>query len=116
MPRNLIVFCDGTWKEDNVDDNTPEITNIAKAYKELTQLNQFNEAGLFEALDGKPQVLYYGAGVGVGDRMDRMMGGLTGSGIEKNIQEAYQFLVNNYKSGDQIYLFGFSRGAYYSSN
>jgi hypothetical protein len=33
-------------------------------------------------------------------------------GISRNIQEAYRFLTNNYVEGDEVYLFGFSRGAY----
>lgn len=37
---------------------------------------------------------------------------LTAVGITDNIKQAYKFLATNYKPGDKIYLFGFSRGAY----
>jgi uncharacterized protein (DUF2235 family) len=40
------------------------------------------------------------------------MGGIAGLGIDKNIQDGYRFLSLNYVPGDEIYLFGFSRGAY----
>jgi uncharacterized protein (DUF2235 family) len=37
---------------------------------------------------------------------------LSGAGLAKNVRDAYRFLVYNYTSGDDIYFFGFSRGAY----
>jgi uncharacterized protein (DUF2235 family) len=40
------------------------------------------------------------------------MGGAAGVGIDQNIQDGYRFLSLNYVPGDEIYLFGFSRGAY----
>lgn len=63
--------------------------------------------------EGKPQVVYYQAGVGSqGGPLMRVAGGLTGSGIEDNIREAYSFLATNYLDKDEIFLIGFSRGAY----
>ena len=41
-----------------------------------------------------------------------MRGGAFGKGLDENIQDAYRFLVHNYAPGDEIFLFGFSRGAY----
>jgi uncharacterized protein (DUF2235 family) len=41
-----------------------------------------------------------------------LLGGITGAGIDKNIKDIYTFLILNYEPGDEIYLFGFSRGAY----
>ena len=40
------------------------------------------------------------------------MGLATGYGLDDNVLAAYAFLVHTYQAGDQIYLFGFSRGAY----
>ena len=48
----------------------------------------------------------------VGNRLDRWVGGASGKGISSNILQAYQFISNNFERGDQIYLFGFSWGAY----
>ena len=42
----------------------------------------------------------------------RVAGGLTGSGIKENIREAYSFLATNFIEGDEIFLLGFSRGAF----
>jgi uncharacterized protein (DUF2235 family) len=35
-----------------------------------------------------------------------------GAGLDENVCEAYNFIVNNYAPGDELFLFGFSRGAY----
>lgn len=73
------------------------------------------------ASDGHEQITYYDAGVGSMGRYagssntalalsDRIFGGL-GAGFEQNVEEAVHFLVLNYRAGDEIYVFGFSRGA-----
>lgn len=59
------------------------------------------------------QIAYYHDGVGSQDKKWlKIMGGVFGYGLKRTIKELYTFLVNNYEAGDQIYLFGFSRGAY----
>jgi uncharacterized protein (DUF2235 family) len=45
-------------------------------------------------------------------QLDAWVGGATGAGLVENVYNAYQFLVDNYNPGDEIFLFGFSRGAY----
>jgi hypothetical protein len=47
-----------------------------------------------------------------GGKLQKMLGGGLGLGLNQNIQSAYYWLARNYKPGDQIFLFGFSRGAY----
>jgi uncharacterized protein (DUF2235 family) len=49
--------------------------------------------------------------VGTG-RFDRIRGGALGMGLDGNIRQAYAWLINNYRSGDELFIFGFSRGAY----
>lgn len=62
---------------------------------------------------GVPQIVYYDEGVGTeGDQLDKITGGAMGDGIDLNIKQLYTFLVMNYIEGDEIYMFGFSRGAY----
>ena len=59
------------------------------------------------------QLKHYDEGVGSeGSWLRRMIGGATGDGIDDNILAAYKFISWNYEPGDEIYLFGFSRGAY----
>ena len=57
-----------------------------------------------------PQQVFYDWGIG--SYYDSLSGGMTGRGIVKNITDGYRYLVQNYSPGDEIYLFGFSRGAY----
>ena len=65
-----------------------------------------------QASDGTEQKVYYDRGVGTGDFIDRIFGGLFGIGLKHNVIEAYRFLSQHYCPGDEIWLFGFSRGAY----
>ncbi len=94
MNKRLIVCCDGTWQK--TDSLYP--TNVAKMIQAIPVTAE--------------NVVFYGEGVGTGDFADRILGGAFGWGLDKNIQDAYRFLSSNYAAGDQIYLFGFSRGAY----
>lgn len=94
--KRLIVCCDGTWNK--LDSECPtNVVRVAQAVKRT-------------ASDGVPQIVFYDEGIGVDS--NKIVGGVTGLGIDKNIQDAYRFLSFNYEQGDEIYLFGFSRGAY----
>ncbi len=94
--KRLIVCCDGTWQQ--LNSNYPSnVIKIAQAVKS-------------SASDGVPQIVFYDEGIGV--ESHKLLGGVTGLGIDENIQDAYRFLCLNYEHGDEIYLFGFSRGAY----
>ncbi len=61
--------------------------------------------------DGIPQYIYYDSGVGtqVGERIT---GGMFGIGIDENVRKAYEWLIENYEDNDDIFIFGFSRGAF----
>src|ERR1700736_6139167 len=59
------------------------------------------------------QIVYYQAGVGTGfGLVNRLWGDATGLGVRQNICEAYGFVAHNWQPGDEIYLLGFSRGAF----
>lgn len=94
--KRLVVCCDGTWQ--NLTNNYP--SNVVKLSQYVKRI----------ASDDIPQIVFYGAGIGSEDK--KILGGATGLGIDKSIQDAYKFLCLNYVDGDEIYLFGFSRGAY----
>jgi uncharacterized protein (DUF2235 family) len=64
-----------------------------------------------ESDDLTQQVLYYDSGVGTAGPIDKVRGGGLGDGIDVNIQELYTWLAINYDDGDEIYMFGFSRGS-----
>jgi uncharacterized protein (DUF2235 family) len=61
--------------------------------------------------DGTEVLLFYDQGVGT-DWFSRIVGGAAGIGLSDNVRDAYHFLAQNYTPGSEIYVFGFSRGAY----
>lgn len=103
--KRLVILCDGTWSRS--DSLTP--TNVVR---------------LAQALDGTDaagiaQVPIYIHGVGTGQGvtrtarfLDRMLGGAFGWGLMENVVDAYRHLVFMYEPGDEIFIFGFSRGAF----
>ncbi|MEJ2317618.1 MAG: DUF2235 domain-containing protein [Gammaproteobacteria bacterium] len=96
MSRNLVLLSDGTGKRGGVGYET----NIWRLYKALV-------------VDDERQLVYYDDGVGSEkSRMSKILGGITAIGMDLNIQQLYGFLVRQWKPGDRIYLFGFSRGAF----
>src|SRR6478609_2757905 len=101
---NLVICCDGTWNTpDERDRGVPVPTNVVRI---------FNAVAPRDAR-GDEQQRYYHPGVGTnGSWFDKMAGGSTGAGLDRNIMSAYRELCDRYRSGDAIYLFGFSRGAY----
>jgi len=103
--RRLIICADGTWNSpdqelDDYDIRKP--SNVVKLSRAIQPV----------ANDGTSQVVFYDTGVGTHNFLDKFVGGTTGVGLSDNIIQGYRFLVNNYEPGDEIYLFGFSRGAF----
>jgi hypothetical protein len=66
-----------------------------------------------ESSEGIQQIVYYQSGIGsTNDLSTRLIGGATGLGLSENIREAYGFICANWEDGDEIFLLGFSRGAF----
>lgn len=112
LKRNLVVCCDGTWNTPDQKDRGRVVpSNVVKmARAVLTDRRQL------DAHEAPQQKIYYDTGVGTktgfAKHYDRLIGGITGKGLSKNVKEAYIWLAENYRDGDHIFLFGFSRGAY----
>lgn len=102
--KNIVICCDGTWNTpDDTQQGVPAPTNVVKLYNSIAA-----QDGL-----GNQQHRYYHPGVGTdGSRWDKLVGGGTGAGLNKNIMSAYRELCDHYQPGDNLFLFGFSRGAY----
>lgn len=64
--------------------------------------------------DGISQVVYYQPGLGSLGGIGNRIGGATGDGLSENIRSGYSYIANNYERGDEIFLFGFSRGGNFS--
>jgi uncharacterized protein (DUF2235 family) len=93
--KNLAVFLDGTW--DTFGDNT----NVWRIKSLCAKRSK----------DKKDQLSYYSVGVGTSIG-EEVRGGVLGYGVDRMVQDAYQWLIENYDDGDKIFLFGFSRGAF----
>ncbi len=101
MPKNIVVCCDGTGNEYG-----PHNTNVVKLYEAVVR--------------DANQIAFYDPGVGtfsflgrhLGRRVGRALGKAFGAGLQQNIEDAYRYLMDRYESGDQLFLFGFSRGAF----
>jgi uncharacterized protein (DUF2235 family) len=105
--KRIVILIDGTWNEEGKGNDT----NIAK----LDPNYRAAGAPLIkpQATDGTAQVTFYHKGVGADpDFLKHLLGGAIGLGLKQIVQDAYQTLVANYASGDEIYIMGFSRGAY----
>jgi uncharacterized protein (DUF2235 family) len=99
--KRIVVCCDGTW---NADDTQTDETNVAILARSIHASQQTG---------GILQIVLYLRGVGTsGLKLESWIEGATGVGVDENIRSAYQFIAQNYVSGDEIYLFGFSRGAF----
>lgn len=103
MGKNIALFFDGTW-------NTPgNHQDVDKG--QSTNVFRLHEAVAAADAQGKPQVKWYEPGVGT-KWYNRIRGGAFGTGLSEKIQEGYEVLAKAYSDGDQVFIFGFSRGAY----
>lgn len=93
--KRIAIFADGTW----ASPESGAATNVLRMTRAVKP-----EAG------GTEQVAFYDWGVGT--HRKKLTGGISGVGIDKNIMDCYRFIVHNYAAGDQLFFFGFSRGAY----
>ena len=93
MPKRIVFCSDGTWQ-------TPlSNTNVYRIYK-----------GLIQSSD---QVAYYDDGVGADAAgLARVIGGAIAADFNEKILYGYNKIAHVYEPGDEIYLLGFSRGAY----
>lgn len=96
--KKLVLFADGTGNSGGGVNS-----NVWRLYEAVDRSSALNP----------PQVTFYDDGVGTQENeFVRAISGGTGIGIRKNITQLYAFLLQQYQPGDQIYLFGFSRGAF----
>ncbi|REJ74020.1 MAG: DUF2235 domain-containing protein [Acidobacteria bacterium] len=101
--RKIVLCCDGTNNQ-----LREHYSNVAKLRRLLVTDDR--------------QVVFYDPGVGTGahpglvlgpsQQLYRVLGLGVGYGFDDNLEQAYTFLMEHYEEGDEIYLFGFSRGAY----
>jgi uncharacterized protein (DUF2235 family) len=104
--KRIVICYDGTW---NALANPEEVTNVVRVAQAIRSVSS----------DGITQMVYYNAGVGNGGPIDRLLGGVFGAGLRDSVKRGLAFLALNWDPeepgnpvADEIYIFGFSRGAY----
>lgn len=114
--KRLVICFDGTWQKLR----QPKPTNIALIARSVAHTHTLPDGGRI------PQIVIYSQGVGsntdalgkagfmdgVTEGLNKILGGVFGDGLEDNIVDTYLRLAFNYEAGDEIYIFGFSRGAF----
>ena len=116
--RRLIICLDGTWASPG---NLVERGDGTEVHKPSNVLKTFR-AVVPRTDDGVDQISYYDEGVGAISaqrglrnnalaKLDAVLGGAWGAGFEQNIESAYTFVVGNALPEDELFVFGFSRGA-----
>lgn len=104
MAKNIVICCDGTANEFAKDK-----TNVVKLYSALIHTPNL-------------QITYYHPGLGtmeppgaltsIARRITKLLGQAIGYNLEADIKDVYIYLMRTFEPGDEVYLFGFSRGAY----
>jgi hypothetical protein len=95
--KKIALFSDGTGNSSS----SPQKTNVWRAYQAL------------DRSPGSGQIAFYDNGVGTSSfRPLALLGRGLGFGLARNVREIYGFLCRTYDPGDEIYGFGFSRGAF----
>jgi uncharacterized protein (DUF2235 family) len=90
--KRLALFLDGTWNNVNSNTNVWRLKSLCKT-------------------KGSDQLVYYNVGLGTTTGAI-VRGGVFGYGIDEVVVDAYEWLIENYEDNDEIFIFGFSRGAY----
>lgn len=114
MPKNVVVFSDGTGQDGGVRPEQ-QVSNVYKMYRA-------SRVSFDHGIDPAGQVTMYDPGLGTdigataltapGCFVQKLLSSVEGRGITTNIADCYTFIINHYQPGDRIFLFGFSRGAY----
>lgn len=119
QPKRLVLCLDGTW---NNPYRRKQRDDGSHVYKPSNPLKLCRSVAPLDERGGVHQVVYYGIGIGaqglypgISNRLlrlvDSKLGGAWGAGFERNVEDALGFLVHNYRECDQVFLFGYSRGA-----
>lgn len=101
MSKNIVICCDGTGNEYGANN-----TNVVDMYAPI--IRDANQMAFYDPGVGTFSVF----GRTLGKKIGVIMGQAFGYGLQANIEDAYEYLMNRYQPGDKVFLFGFSRGAF----
>ncbi|KAL6309914.1 hypothetical protein BKA93DRAFT_842602 [Sparassis latifolia] len=106
LKKRIFVCCDGTWEDGILKKERSKYTNILRLARAINHADERLTPPI-------SQIVYYQPGMGAAPNMYDEVVNVVGVGDK--VEEAYAFIAQNYVPGDevpQIFLFGFSRGAY----
>ncbi|CAE6434396.1 unnamed protein product [Rhizoctonia solani] len=117
-PKNILVFCDGTGQDGLITEEAPK-DKSANHYTNVLRLSRaISQTFVGDDEDERLQIVFYQSGVGVAtdfnasEALSDESKKAFGTAVASKIRDAYNFIAQNYREGDQIFIFGFSRGAY----
>lgn len=105
MAKNIVICCDGTGQRLDV-----HCTNVVRLFRALDRADPLAQIGFYDP--GVGTMPATGALTSVSRGLTLLASNWVGYGLLDNVSRAYGFVVDHYKEGDPIYLFGFSRGAF----
>ncbi|CAL1695679.1 unnamed protein product [Somion occarium] len=106
MNKRIIICCDGTWQDGLTVSQRWKYTNVLRLARSINHMDERQNPPV-------PQIVFYQSGVGTENFAPlALFEGAVGASLGDKVQDAYGFLAHNYRPGDEIFLFGFSRGAY----
>jgi len=103
VSKKIIICCDGTGNE--IKENQSNVLKFYRVLKESDTQITFYDPGVGTISNS-------GAWTAFKNKFKGVFGLATGYGLDGNVLDAYRFLVSQYEKDDEIYLFGFSRGAH----
>lgn len=115
MSKNILIFSDGTGQAGGLRPDQ-RLSNIYKLYRAT-------RTGPDSPIDPAKQIAFYDPGLGSGElsgpfwsqpvtSIRKLLSSGFGTGFTRNVADCYEAILSVYETGDRIYLFGFSRGAY----
>lgn len=111
MPKNILIFSDGTGQIGGMRPDQ-RLSNVYKMFRAM-------RPGPSSPIAASDQVAFYDPGLGAGEvdgltfrRLRNILEAAVGTGIDDNVIDCYEKIIALYEPGDRVLLFGFSRGAY----
>lgn len=101
--RKLLILCDGTGNE--IDHRQSNVLRLYRVLRKTAEQRVFYDPGIGTMGSSEDWVRWKA-------NTERVLGLIAGYGLDENVLTAYRFLLREYRPGDRVYLFGYSRGAY----
>ncbi len=110
MSKQIIVCMDGTWNDPSKQTNVFRLFELLEG--ERIEVAEQGPIRSHRRCQHPQQVAFYLEGVGANGRQHNLLGGALGSGLHDRVIDAYLLLSQVYQTGDKLWIFGFSRGAW----